>query len=192
MDQESKSSKIFRLQSYETKKTSKYYELKYSTFYSLHMFPLLTFLLPDVLPVPTLILQRQTDVWHLLCTGSPAYPGAVFSLYLADSELPVATKHATLIHHHAIFPMPVQDTPVALYQCQYSVLMGRNWSTSERSLPLTVTNGTYLRLHYRCVVLFERNLTQTLFLFCRLLETSPPSSPGRPKTACHYFIGGFI
>ncbi len=112
-------------------------EVQHSTFYSVHMFPLLTFLLPDVLPVPTLILQRQTDVWHLLCTGSPAYPGAVFSLYLADSELPAATKHATLIHHHAIFPVPVQDTPVALYQCQYSVLMGRNWSTSERSLQPT-------------------------------------------------------
>ncbi|XP_068178099.1 uncharacterized protein [Antennarius striatus] len=49
------------------------------------------------LPVPTLVFQRQTEVWHLLCTGSPAYPGAVFSLYLTDNEFPVATHHA--IHH---------------------------------------------------------------------------------------------
>ncbi|XP_070684219.1 uncharacterized protein [Pempheris klunzingeri] len=95
----------------------------------------------DALPVPTLVLQQQTDVWHLLCTGSPAYPGAVFSLYLADNELPVASHHATLIHHQATFPVPVQDTPMALYQCQYSVLLGRKWSSSERSLSLAVTRG---------------------------------------------------
>ncbi|XP_068178097.1 uncharacterized protein [Antennarius striatus] len=92
------------------------------------------------LPVPTLVFQRQTEVWHLLCTGSPAYPGAVFSLYLTDNEFPVATHHA--IHHQVSFPVPVQDTPEALYQCQYSVLLGRNWRTSERSLPLAVTAGT--------------------------------------------------
>lgn len=96
----------------------------------------------DALPVPTLVLQQQTDVRHLLCTGSAAYPGAVFSLYLADKELPVTTQHATLIHHQATFPVPVQDTPVALYQCQYSVLLGSKWSNSERSLPLAVTKGT--------------------------------------------------
>ncbi|XP_042341866.1 alpha-1B-glycoprotein-like isoform X2 [Plectropomus leopardus] len=95
----------------------------------------------DALPVPTLILQQQTDVWHLLCTGSPAYPGAVFSLYLADNELPVATHHTTLIQHQTIFPVPVQDAPVTLYQCQYDVLLGGKWSNSARSLPLTVTRG---------------------------------------------------
>ncbi|XP_034398609.1 uncharacterized protein LOC117737007 isoform X2 [Cyclopterus lumpus] len=91
------------------------------------------------LPVPTLVLQQQTDVWHLLCTGSPAYPGAVFSLYLADNELPVATQHATMINNQVTFPVPVQDTPVALYQCQYDVLLGGKWSKSERSFPLAVT-----------------------------------------------------
>ncbi|XP_045903900.1 uncharacterized protein LOC123970076 [Micropterus dolomieu] len=94
------------------------------------------------LPVPTLVLQQQTDVWHLLCTGSPAYPGSVFSLYLADNELPIATHHATLIHHQANFPVPVQDTLVALYQCQYSVLLERKWIHSDRSLPLAVTRGS--------------------------------------------------
>ncbi|XP_041789605.1 uncharacterized protein LOC121604217 isoform X2 [Chelmon rostratus] len=98
----------------------------------------------DALPMPTLVLQQQTDVWHLLCTGSPAYPGAVFSLYLADNELPVTTHHATLTHHQAIFPVPVQDAPLALYQCQYSVLLERKWGNSERSLPLAVIKGTSL------------------------------------------------
>ncbi|XP_035516374.1 uncharacterized protein LOC118327202 isoform X1 [Morone saxatilis] len=95
----------------------------------------------DTLPVPTLVLQQQTEVWHLLCTGSPAYPGAMFFLYLADNEFPVATHLTTLIHHQATFSVPVQDTPMALYQCQYSVLLGRKWSNSERSLPLAVTRG---------------------------------------------------
>ncbi|XP_056264817.1 uncharacterized protein LOC130189856 isoform X2 [Pseudoliparis swirei] len=95
----------------------------------------------DALPVPTLVLQQQTDVWHLLCTGSPAYPGAVFSLYLADYELPVSTQHAVMINHHVTIPVPVQDTPLALYQCQYDVLLGGKWSKSERSLPLAVTKG---------------------------------------------------
>ncbi|XP_071359394.1 uncharacterized protein [Trachinotus anak] len=95
----------------------------------------------DVLPLPTLVLQQQTDVWHFLCTGSPSYPGAVFSLYLADSELPIATHHARVIHHQATFPIPVQDALVVLYQCQYSVHLGKKWSNSERSRPLAVTRG---------------------------------------------------
>ncbi|KAM7419055.1 hypothetical protein PAMA_016254 [Pampus argenteus] len=95
----------------------------------------------EVLPVPTLVLQQHTEVWHLLCLGSPAYPGAVFSLYLADNNLPVATHHAKVIQHQAVFPVPVQDTSVALYQCQYSVLLGTKWSNSERSFPLAVTKG---------------------------------------------------
>ncbi|XP_034713578.1 uncharacterized protein LOC117935482 isoform X1 [Etheostoma cragini] len=95
----------------------------------------------DALPVPTLVVQQQTDVWHLLCTGSAAYPDAVFSLYVADVELPVATHRATLLHHQAIFPVPVQDTPVAIYQCQYDVLLGKKWKSSERSLSLPITKG---------------------------------------------------
>ncbi|KAM8878519.1 uncharacterized protein AB9W97_014322 isoform 2-T2 [Spinachia spinachia] len=96
----------------------------------------------DALPVLTLVLQQQTDVWHLLCTGSPASPGAVFSLYLADKEFPVATQHATLINHQVTFPVPVQDTPVASYQCQYNVRLGSQWKESQRSLPLAVTRGS--------------------------------------------------
>lgn len=106
--------------------------------------PLWFYLLPDMLPRPTLVLHQQTDVWHLLCTGSPAYPGALFSLYLADTELPVASHQAKVTHHQATFPVPVQDAPVVLYQCQYSVLLGKTWSSSERSQPLAVTGGTHL------------------------------------------------
>ncbi|XP_018520624.1 uncharacterized protein LOC108875907 isoform X2 [Lates calcarifer] len=93
----------------------------------------------DVLPLPTLVLQQQTDIWHLLCTGSPAYPSAVFSLYQVDNEFPIATHHAKMTLHQATFPLPVQDTPLVSYQCQYSVLLGMKWSYSERSLPLAVT-----------------------------------------------------
>ncbi|XP_013860363.1 uncharacterized protein LOC106515226 [Austrofundulus limnaeus] len=96
----------------------------------------------NVLPVPSLVLQQQTDVWSLLCTGSPAYPGATFSLYLENYELPVESRRVRNIQHQATFPVPVQDSPVALYQCQYTVQLGMLWRTSERSVPLAVTRGT--------------------------------------------------
>lgn len=136
---------------------------------------------PDVvLPVPTLILQQQTDVWHLLCTGSPAYPGAVFYLYRADNEFPVATHPTTLIHHQATFPVPVQDTPMALYRCQYSVHLGKKWSSSELSLPLAVTRGADLKLFSMCVCVCLGNRTRnvTLFLFSHLTGIPPPPSRG--------------
>ncbi|XP_016526805.1 alpha-1B-glycoprotein isoform X1 [Poecilia formosa] len=94
-----------------------------------------------VLPVPSLVLQQQTDVWHLLCTGSPAYPGSLFSLYVADSELPVATYRAKALQHQVTFPVPVQDSPVTFYECQYRALLGSTWSLSERSVPLALTTG---------------------------------------------------
>ncbi|XP_038148388.1 alpha-1B-glycoprotein-like isoform X2 [Cyprinodon tularosa] len=94
-----------------------------------------------VLPVPSLILQQQTDVWHMLCRGSPAYPGSLFSLYVAGNEHPVATYHANALHHQATFPVPVQDSPVTFYQCQYSALLGSSWSPSERSIPLAISTG---------------------------------------------------
>ncbi|CAN9510509.1 unnamed protein product [Ophioblennius macclurei] len=93
----------------------------------------------DMLPVPTLILQKQTDVWHLLCTGSAAYPGAAFSLFLTDNEHYIDTRHAALVQHEVTFPVPVQEAAMARYQCQYSVLLGEKWSHSGRSLPLTMS-----------------------------------------------------
>lgn len=100
-----------------------------------------------MLPAPTLLLQQQTDVWHLQCTGSASYPGAEFSLYLVDSESeqPVTTQRAAAFHHQVMFPLPVQDTPMALYQCQYSFSAStEELRISERSLPLAVAKGTEL------------------------------------------------
>lgn len=95
----------------------------------------------DLLPTPTLVLQRQKEVWRLLCTGSPSYPGAIFFLYLGADELPIATHSTATIHHQVTFSVPVQDASVGLYQCQYSVLLGKKWSHSERSVPLVLTKG---------------------------------------------------
>lgn len=95
----------------------------------------------DLLPTPTLVLQRQKEVWRLLCTGSPSYPGAIFFLYLGTDELPIATHSTATIHHQVTFSVPVQDASVGLYQCQYSVLLGKKWSHSERSVPLVLTKG---------------------------------------------------
>ncbi|KAJ0032979.1 hypothetical protein NQD34_000086 [Periophthalmus magnuspinnatus] len=86
----------------------------------------------DLLPTPSLVLDQQSDVWHLLCRGSPAYPGALFSLYVLDRALPVASYQAKVTQHQAVFSVPVQDSAVTLYQCEYSVLLGREWSKSER------------------------------------------------------------
>ncbi|XP_024145744.1 uncharacterized protein LOC112157302 isoform X2 [Oryzias melastigma] len=97
-------------------------------------------IIADKLPTPSLVLQ-QTDVWHLLCAGSAAYPGATFSLFLADNEAPVATQRTPVTQHQAVFPLPVQDSSVALYECQYSVLLGSMWSNSDRSVAVSVTKG---------------------------------------------------
>ncbi|XP_075899451.1 uncharacterized protein LOC142899625 isoform X4 [Nelusetta ayraudi] len=95
----------------------------------------------DMLPPPTLLLLQQDDVWRLQCTGFPLYPGAVFSLYLADSEHSVTTQNAAEIHHQVTFPVLVQDTPFALYQCQYSIHVQGILRSSERSPPLAVAKG---------------------------------------------------
>lgn len=78
----------------------------------------------------------------------------MFSLYLADSdsERSVTTQTAAESHHEVMFPVLVQDTPLALYQCQYSVHLGGILRSSERSPPLAVAKG--------------RNV---LFLVCSLL-----------------------
>lgn len=98
-------------------------------------------LFTDPLPPPTLVLQRQKEVWRLLCAGSPSYPGAVFSLYLGDGQLPVATHSADRIHHQVSFSIPVQDMSEGLYWCQYSLLLGKTWSHSGHSVPLVITRG---------------------------------------------------
>ncbi|XP_008315781.2 uncharacterized protein LOC103384157 isoform X1 [Cynoglossus semilaevis] len=97
----------------------------------------------DMLPLPTLALDQRADVQHLLCTGSAAYPGAVFFLYLAESEHPITTIRAKTSHHQVTFQIPVQETPVASYQCQYSFMLERKWSQSERSKSLSITTGLH-------------------------------------------------
>ncbi|XP_028311033.1 uncharacterized protein LOC114468365 isoform X2 [Gouania willdenowi] len=96
----------------------------------------------DGLPLPTLVLQQQTDVLYLLCKGSAAYPGALFSLFLMHDDVPIVTQRSKVIEHQATFAIPVQDTPQALYQCQYSVQLGGKWSYSERSHYLAINRGS--------------------------------------------------
>lgn len=95
----------------------------------------------DPLPTPTLVLQRQKEVWRLLCAGSPSYPGAVFSLYLGNDQLPVAMHSAEHFQHQVSFSIPVQDMSEGLYWCQYRVLLGKTWSHSGRSVALVITRG---------------------------------------------------
>lgn len=118
----------------------------------------------DLLPTPTLVLQRQKEVWRLLCTGSPSYPGAVFSLYLGADELPIATHSAAIIHHQVTFPIPVQDAPVGLYQCQYSVLLGKKWSHSERSPPLLLTKGALCKCESWVMAAKRSGLTRLVLI----------------------------
>lgn len=122
--------------------------------------------LSDTLPPPTLLLQQQDDVWRLQCTGSPFYPGAEFALYLADSdgERPVATKNAGEFSHQVMFPVLVQDNPLALYQCQYSVHLRGRLRTSERSLQLAVAKGMCV-LFTVCFSFFAMELRSDLCLF---------------------------
>lgn len=105
-----------------------------------------------MLAPPTLLLQLQDDVWRLQCTASPSYPGAVFSLYLADSEHSVATQSAAEFRHEVMFPVLVQDTPLALYQCKYSIHLRGVLRSSERSSSLAVTKGRHV-LFMACLLL---------------------------------------
>lgn len=122
-----------------------------------------------MLPPPTLLLQLQDDVWRLQCTASPSYPGAVFSLYLADSdsEHSVATQTAAEFHHQVMFPVLVQDAPLALYQCQYSTYLRGTLRSSECSPSLAVAKGTHV-LFMVCLLL-ATELQSDLYFFTFLL-----------------------
>ncbi|XP_022622597.1 leukocyte immunoglobulin-like receptor subfamily B member 3 isoform X2 [Seriola dumerili] len=85
-----------------------------------------------------LVNSTVSNMIQVTVTGSPAYPGAVFYLYLADNEHPIATHQAKVIHHQATFPVPVQETLLVFYKCQYSVLLGKK---SELSHSLAVSRG---------------------------------------------------
>lgn len=109
--------------------------------------------------------MQQDDVWRLQCTGSPLYPGAVFSLYLADSdsEHSVSTQNAAEFHHQVMFPVLVQDTPLALYQCEYSIHLRGILRSSERSPPLAVAKGACVLL--MVCLLLAMELQSDLYLF---------------------------
>ncbi|KAJ8363423.1 hypothetical protein SKAU_G00122540 [Synaphobranchus kaupii] len=76
------------------------------------------------------------------CTGTPAYPGAHFTLFRLGSSLPVTARNAGPARHTVSFTLSVLQTHPDQYQCQYSVFLGQGWSHSERSLPLTVPGLT--------------------------------------------------
>ncbi|XP_027012728.2 alpha-1B-glycoprotein-like isoform X2 [Tachysurus fulvidraco] len=85
------------------------------------------------LPDPRLSLGSEGS---LVCTGSPSYPGAHFSLFQQGSLSPLATKTAHMIHHSMRFAASGQLEDGGRYQCQYSVLLGNNWEHSHLSSPI--------------------------------------------------------
>ncbi|XP_017577595.1 killer cell immunoglobulin-like receptor 3DL2 isoform X2 [Pygocentrus nattereri] len=89
------------------------------------------------LPAP-LLSSSHEDM--LLCTGSPSYPGAHFSLYHQGAKIPIETQQALVVKHSAQFAVKAEGW----YQCQYSVLLGTVWAHSERSsaLKLPCTTGS--------------------------------------------------
>ncbi|XP_007257230.3 leukocyte immunoglobulin-like receptor subfamily B member 3 isoform X1 [Astyanax mexicanus] len=75
----------------------------------------------------------------LVCTGSPSYPGAHFSLYRQGADDPSARRHAPMVKHSAQFNVSEVHRQVGGgYQCQYSVLLGHEWAHSERSAAITL------------------------------------------------------
>ncbi|KAK3557548.1 hypothetical protein QTP70_029230 [Hemibagrus guttatus] len=85
------------------------------------------------LPTPRLSQEAEGA---LVCTGSPSYPGAHFSLFQQGSSSALARKPAHMIQHSVQFPASGQLGDGGRYQCQYSVLLGNNWAHSELSSPV--------------------------------------------------------
>ncbi|XP_046706284.1 alpha-1B-glycoprotein-like isoform X2 [Silurus meridionalis] len=83
-----------------------------------------------VLPAPRL---SQGGEGVLVCTGSPSYPGAHFSLFQQGSSLPSATQPAHTLQHSVQFAASGHQWEGGGYQCQYSVLLGNTWAHSELS-----------------------------------------------------------
>lgn len=137
----------------------------------------------DMLPPPALLLQLQDDVWRLQCTASPPYPGAVFSLYLADSAHSVATQTAAEFHHQVTFPVLVQDTPLALYQCQYSIYLGGILRSSERSPPLAVAQGRHVLFMVYLLLAMELQSDLDFFTFLLISGGSSNLTSGKATRA---------
>ncbi|KAI4888401.1 hypothetical protein NFI96_018872 [Prochilodus magdalenae] len=103
---------------------------------------------PTPLPAPQL---SRDDEGVLVCTGSPSYPGAHFSLFHQGTESPAATQHAPKVQYSARFTVSAQPGQVeGVYQCQYSVQLGSNWAHSERStaIKLSCTAGSPSCSHF--------------------------------------------
>ncbi|XP_058259712.1 uncharacterized protein LOC131362014 isoform X4 [Hemibagrus wyckioides] len=103
--------------------------------YDHSMYSSYTRLLPTTLELPAPRLSQEAE-GALVCTGSPSYPGAHFSLFQQGSSSALATKRANVIQHSVQFPASGQLTDGERYQCQYSVLLGNNWAHSELSSPV--------------------------------------------------------
>ncbi|XP_034164279.2 leukocyte immunoglobulin-like receptor subfamily B member 3 [Pangasianodon hypophthalmus] len=85
------------------------------------------------LPAPRLSHGKEGA---LVCTGSPSYPGAYFSLFQQGSSSPLATRPAQMIQHSVQFAASGQHGEGGGYQCQYSVQLGKTWAHSELSTPI--------------------------------------------------------
>ncbi|KAI1886801.1 hypothetical protein AGOR_G00199550 [Albula goreensis] len=99
----------------------------------------------ELLPAPTLSLVVPDPVDEgvvLRCTGSQSYPGAHFILLQQGSTLPVTSRFAPAARHSVRFTLPdLQEHPEP-YQCQYTITLGQDIATSERSNELTVPKLT--------------------------------------------------
>ncbi|XP_076871454.1 uncharacterized protein LOC143521880 isoform X2 [Brachyhypopomus gauderio] len=100
-------------------------------------------------PVPITLAVRlpeprlsQEDAGLLACLGSPSYPGAHFSLFLQGAPSPVTTITAPASKHSVLFAVSELKREEGGFECQYSVLLGKEWVHSERSAPLTVSSTT--------------------------------------------------
>ncbi|KAF4080352.1 hypothetical protein AMELA_G00169240 [Ameiurus melas] len=94
-----------------------------------------TNLTPPPLELPAPQLSQRAE-GALVCTGSPSYPGAHFSLFQQGSSSLLATQQAPKIEHTVQFTASGQHGERSRYQCQYSVLLGENWAHSELSSPI--------------------------------------------------------
>ncbi|KAL4647942.1 hypothetical protein GN956_G8243 [Arapaima gigas] len=104
-----------------------------------------------LLQAPTLSLVHQPSEdgarLGLLCRGSPQYHSAVFSLHHPGSSRTLATKSAPLVHNSVHFSLPTHHQHMDQYQCQYSVMVDKEWNESERSLPLAVPVFTEMAMN---------------------------------------------
>ncbi|XP_066522583.1 leukocyte immunoglobulin-like receptor subfamily B member 5 [Hoplias malabaricus] len=89
---------------------------------------------PPPAPVLRVSTRVEKDGSVLECVGSPAYPGAHFSLYHQGEVSPTLTQQAPMVHDRAHFRAPSRGA----FQCQYRVLLGKDWLYSPLSATLNL------------------------------------------------------